>query len=95
MCNTLRNASQIGLSCSKVMCKDKVRMKGCPVNGIVEKKSMGGELGFWPLVRPRRQFETLKTSEIYQSYYLHIAVISDFPVGCIVQHFFLVHDHVS
>ena len=29
---------------------------------IVEKKSMGGELGFWPLVRPHRQFETLKTS---------------------------------
>ena len=34
---------------------------------IIEKKSMGGEPGFLPLVRPRRQFETLKTSSIYQS----------------------------
>ena len=28
---------------------------------MIEKKSMGGEPRFWPLVRPRRQFETLKT----------------------------------
>ena len=29
---------------------------------IVEKKSMGGEPGLWPLVRSRRQFENLKMS---------------------------------
>ena len=29
---------------------------------IVEKKSMGGEPGSRPLVRPPRQFKTLKTS---------------------------------
>ena len=31
---------------------------------LVETKSMGGEPGFRPLVRPRHQLETLKTSKI-------------------------------
>jgi hypothetical protein len=26
---------------------------------IFEKKSMGGEMSFWPLVRPRRSFTSL------------------------------------